>query len=43
MLADEVVDENYSFEETMDKALRELEREYEQFMQEQEDLDPFNL
>ena len=43
MLADEVVDENYSFEATMDKALGELEREYEQFMQEQEDLDPFNL
>jgi len=43
MLADEVVDENYSFENTMDKALKELEREYEQFMREQEDLDPFNL
>ena len=43
MLADEVVDENYSFEATMDKALKELDREYEQFMQEQEDLDPFNL
>lgn len=43
MLADEVVDENYSFEDTMDKALKELEREYEQFMQEQDDLDPFNL
>lgn len=43
MLADEVVDENYSFEETMNKALKELEREYEQFMQEQDDLDPFNL
>lgn len=43
MLADEVVDENYSFEETMDKALKELEREYEQFMEEQDDLDPFNL
>lgn len=43
MLADEVVDENYSFEATMDKALKELEREYEQFMQEQDDLDPFNL
>lgn len=43
MLADEVVDENYSFEATMDKALKELEREYEQFMQEQNDLDPFNL
>ena len=43
MLADEVVDENYSFENTMDKALKELEREYEQFMREQDDLDPFNL
>ena len=43
MLADEVVDENYSFEATMDKALKELEHEYEQFMQEQDDLDPFNL
>ena len=43
MLADEVVDENYSFETTMNKALKELEREYEQFMQEQDDLDPFNL
>lgn len=43
MLADEVVDANYSFETTMNKALKELEREYEQFMQEQEDLDPFNL
>ena len=43
MLADEVVDENYSFESTMDKALKELEREYEQFMRDQDDLDPFNL
>ena len=43
MLADEVVDENYSFEDTMNKALQELEREYEQFMKEQDDLDPFNL
>lgn len=43
MLADEVVDENYSFETTMNKALKELESEYEQFMQKQEDLDPFNL
>lgn len=43
MLADEVVDENYSFETTMNKALKELESEYEQFMQEQDDLNPFNL
>lgn len=43
MLADEVVDDKYSFETTMNKALKELEREYEQFMQEYDDLDPFNL
>ena len=43
MLADEVVDDNYSFEVTMQKALKELESEYEQFMQEQDDLNPFNL
>lgn len=43
MLADEVVDDKYSFETTMNKALNELKREYEQFMQEQDDLDPFNL
>ena len=43
MLADEIVDENYSFEDTMNKALNELEREYEQFVKEQDDLDPFNL
>ena len=43
MLADEVVDEKYSFENTMNKALNELKREYEQFMQEYDDLDPFNL
>ena len=43
MLADEVVDEKYSFETTMNKALNELKREYEQFMQEYDDLDPFNL
>ena len=41
MLADEIVDEKYSFETTMNKALNELKREYEQFMQEQDDLDPF--
>ena len=43
MLADEVVDEKYDFETTMNKALNELTREYEQFMQEYDDLDPFNL
>lgn len=43
MLADEVTDNKYSFEVTMQKALKELESEYEQFMQEQDDLNPFNL
>ena len=43
MLADEVTDSKYSFETTMQKALKELESEYEQFMQEQDDLNPFNL
>ena len=43
MLADEVTDNKYSFEVTMQKALKELEQEYEQFMQEQDDLNPFNL
>lgn len=43
MLADEVTDTKYSFEVTMQKALKELEQEYEQFMQEQDDLNPFNL
>lgn len=43
MLADEVTDTKYSFEVTMQKALKELESEYVQFMQEQDDLDPFKL
>lgn len=43
MLADEVTDTKYSFEVTMQKALKELEQEYVQFMQEQDDLNPFNL
>ena len=43
MLADEVTDTKYSFEVTMQKSLKELESAYEQFMQEQDDLNPFNL
>ena len=43
MLADEVVDEKYSFETTMDKALKELTKAYEDFQSEYDDLDPFNL
>lgn len=43
MLADEVTDDTYSFEVTMQKALKELESKYVQFMKEQDDLNPFNL
>lgn len=43
MLADEVVDEKYSFETTMNKALDELTKAYEDFQSEYDDLDPFNL
>lgn len=43
MLADEVVDEKFSFEQTMQRALNELDREYEQFQRENDDLNPFDL
>lgn len=43
MLADEVTDTTYSFEFTMLKALKELTSEYERFMKELDDLNPFNL
>lgn len=43
MLADEVTDENYSFEYTMQKALNELEEEYEQFQMDNDDMDPFDI
>ena len=43
MLADEVVDEKYSFETTMNRALKELTKAYEDFQSEYDDLDPFNL
>ena len=43
MLADEVVDDNYSFETTMKKALNELESEYEAFQLEYDDLNPFDI
>ena len=43
MLADEVVDEKFSFEQTMQRALDELNREYEQFQRENDDLNPFDL
>ena len=41
MLADEVVDEKYDFETTMNKALNELTKAYEDFQSEYDDLDPF--
>ena len=43
MLADEVVDENYDFNATMQKALSELQDEYEAFQLEYDDLNPFDM
>ena len=43
MLADEVVDEKYDIETTMNRALNELTKAYEDFQSEYDDLDPFNL
>lgn len=43
MLADEVTDDNYSFETTMQKALNELESEYEQFQMDNDDMNPFDM
>ena len=43
MLADEVVDENYSFEATMQKALNELQEAYEQFQLDNDDMNPFDI
>lgn len=43
MLADEVTDDNYSFESTMQKALNELQSEYENFQLENDELNPFDL
>lgn len=43
MLADEVTDDNYSFEATMQKALNELESEYEQFQMDNDDMNPFDM
>lgn len=43
MLADEVTDNNYSFESTMQKALTELQSEYERFQMNNDDLNPFDI
>ena len=43
MLADEVTDENYSFEATMQKALSELQDEYEAFQMDNDNMNPFDM
>ena len=43
MLADEIVDANYSFEATMQKALKELESEYERYQMDNDDMNPFDM
>lgn len=43
MLADEVTDENYSFEATMQKALLELQYEYEAFQMDNDNMNPFDM
>ena len=43
MLADEIVDEKLSFEEIMQKALKDLQNEYEKFQMENDEMNPFDL
>ena len=43
MLADEVTDENYDFNSTMQKALKQLEDEYEQFQMDNDEMNPFDI
>ncbi len=43
MLADEIVDENFYFEGMMQKALKELQDEYEKFQAENDEMNPFDL
>ena len=43
MLADEVVDENYNFNNTMQRALKQLEDEYEQFQMDNDEMNPFDI
>ena len=43
MLADEIVDEKFSFEDLMQKALEDLQDEYEKFQMENDEMNPFNI
>ena len=43
MLADEIVDENFSFEGLMEKALQDLQDEYEKFQMENDKMNPFDI
>ena len=43
MLADEIVDEKYSFEELMQRALEDLQDEYEKFQLENDEMNPFDI
>ena len=43
LLADEVVDEKYDFNNAMNKALNELTKAYEDYQSEYDELDPFDL
>ncbi len=43
MLADEVVDEKFSFENMMQRALKDLQDEYEKFQMENDEMNPFDL
>ena len=43
MLADEIVDEKFSFEGLMQKALKDLQDEYEKFQMENDEMNPFDI
>ena len=43
MLADEVVDEKFSFEDLMQRALQDLQDEYEKFQMENGEMNPFDI
>lgn len=43
MLADEIVDEKSTFEGLMQKALKDLQNEYEKFQMENDEMNPFDL
>lgn len=43
MMADEVVDEKFSFEVLMKRALKDIQDEYEKFQMENDEMNPFDL